>query len=165
MYETIASWLGTGTELGALQMSLRAGAIFVITLLLLRISGRRSFGQKSPFDLCVAVLLGAVLSRAVVGASPFWPVVAAAALIVVLHRGFALVSCKSEWFDALINGRPRVLVTNGVVDQESMRRALVTMHDLEEAIRKKAGTESLDVVARAVLERNGKITVVLQSQG
>lgn len=163
MYDTIADWFGTGTELTVLQMSLRAGAIFVTTLFLIRVSGRRSFGQKSPFDLCVAVLLGAVLSRAVVGASPFWPVIAAAALIVVLHRCFALASCRWEWFDALINGRPRILVKDGVVDPQSMRRALVTMRDLEEAIRRKTGTESVDIVAQAVLERNGKITIVPRS--
>jgi hypothetical protein len=71
-------WLfGQGSELEIWQMMARAVAIFFIALLLIRASGRRFFGQHAPFDACVTVLLGAVLSRAVAGASPFWATVAA----------------------------------------------------------------------------------------
>jgi uncharacterized membrane protein YcaP (DUF421 family) len=62
---------GEGTDLGPLQMALRALAVFVLALAMIRTAGRRSIGQHRPFDACTTVLLGAVLSRAVVGASPF----------------------------------------------------------------------------------------------
>src|ERR1700755_1316427 len=77
---------GQGEQLDVLQMTLRAGAVFVLTLLMIRVSGRRSVGQHRAFDACTTVLLGSVLSRAVVGASPFWATMAAGLTIVVLHR-------------------------------------------------------------------------------
>ena len=57
---------------------------------MIRIAGRRSFGQKTPFDACTTVLLRAILSRAVVGASPFWSAVGATMALVVMHRAVGL---------------------------------------------------------------------------
>ena len=82
MIELIHLVFGEGTDLEIWQMSIRGAVVFVVALVLIRASGRRSFGQHSPFDACITVLLGAVLSRAVVGASPFWATVAAAAVSV-----------------------------------------------------------------------------------
>jgi uncharacterized membrane protein YcaP (DUF421 family) len=56
---------GEGRNLDTLQMVARAIVAFLAMLVLIRISRRRSFGQRSPFDAVVAVLLGATLSRAV----------------------------------------------------------------------------------------------------
>ena len=75
---------GEGTELDSLQMAMRAVAVFFAALILIRISGRRSFGQRSPFDYVVAILLGATLSRVIVGASPAIPTFAASLVIVLL---------------------------------------------------------------------------------
>jgi len=56
-------------------MAARSVVVFVITLLLLRISGRRSFGLRTPLDNIISIILAAVLSRAIVGASPFFSMV------------------------------------------------------------------------------------------
>jgi len=65
--ELIHLVFGEGSDLEIWQMSMRGAVVFVVALVLIRASGRRSFGQHSPFDACITVLLGAVLSRAVVG--------------------------------------------------------------------------------------------------
>ncbi|SAK73860.1 hypothetical protein AWB80_04181 [Caballeronia pedi] len=77
---------GEGRDLDPLQMSARAVAVFFSGLVFIRIAGRRSFGQRSPFDYVVAILLGATLSRVIVGASPAIPTVAASFVIVLVHR-------------------------------------------------------------------------------
>lgn len=151
---------GEGQDLTPAQMAARAVVAFFVALLLIRLSGRRSFGQMSPFDACVTVLLGAVLSRGVVGASPFMGTVAACAAMVVIHRLLGIASVKWPAVDRILNGEPRQLVQDGNVDSDSMRKALVSGRDLEEAVRKKTGKESLDNVRRAILERNGEITVI-----
>ena len=152
---------GQGEQLDALQMTLRAVAVFVLTLLMIRVAGRRSLGQHRAFDACTTVLLGSVLSRAVVGASPFWATMAAGAAIVVLHRLIAMASVRWAWFEALVSGDKRELVRDGRCDATEMREALVTRRDLDEAVRKKTGDESMPI-ARAVLERDGRITVKVE---
>lgn len=133
-----------------------------LALAMIRISGRRSFGQRRPFDACATVLLGAVLSRAVVGASPFWPTMAAGAVIVLLHRFVAMAMASLRWprFEPLVSGDKRELVRDGRCDLDEMQKALITERDLDEAIRKKGGDERRPV-RRAVLERDGVVTVDL----
>lgn len=149
---------GSGPDLDTLQMVDRALAVFVLALAMIRLSGRRSFGQGRPFDTCITVLLGSVLSRAVVGASPFWPTVLACAALVLLHRIVGIASIRSTWFERLVSGDKRELVRNGVLVEQEMRKGLITKRDLDEAVRAKTGDESTPI-SRAVLERDGTVTV------
>ena len=121
MIELIHLVFGEGTDLEIWQMSIRGAVVFVVALVLIRASGRRSFGQHSPFDACITVLLGAVLSRAVVGASPFWATVAAAAVLVLVHRAMALASTRWRWFEDLVNGRAIEFVRDGRMDPTAMK--------------------------------------------
>ena len=158
----VETLFGSGGDLNAIQMSLRAAAVFILTLLMIRVSGRRSFGQHRPFDACTTVLLGAVLSRAVVGASPFWATMAAGVTIVLLHRIIAMASLRWPSFETLISGDKRELVAARVRNVEEMRRGLVTERDLDEAVRNNTGDET-SPIDRAVLERDGTITVKPQA--
>lgn len=153
---------GDGSDLNALQMAMRTAIVFVSTLAMIRISGRRSFGQHRAFDACTTILLGAVLSRAVVGASPFWATICAGAVIVVLHRIVAMASLRWPWFESLVSGDKREVVTHGRRDDDEMGKALLTPQDLDEAVRKKTGDES-SPVERAVLERDGEVTIEIAS--
>lgn len=150
---------GDDASLNAAQMAARAAAIFCICLLLIRISGRRSFGQHSPFDAATTVLLGAVLSRGVVGASPFWATVAAAMVLVIMHRAVGWLSVRSDRFDIWINGKERSLVIDGQKLDREVAKALITDRDLAEAIRKKIGEFDLARVRNATLERDGQISI------
>lgn len=160
MVSRLADLFGNGDDLTASQMALRAGVIFFLTLWLVRMSGRRSFAQHGSFDVCVTVLLGAILSRAVVGASPFWSSVAAATVIAVLHRVIALASIQWNWVEDLVNGDAIVLVQRGCIDERALRAALVTREDLERSVREQLGTSDLTQVHRALLEKNGRITIL-----
>ena len=158
--ELLEILFGHGTDLTVVQMSMRAALAFWLALLLIRVSGRRSFGLHGPFDSCTTVLLGAILSRAVSGTSPFLPTIAAATVLVIMHRLTGMACRRWGWFDTVVSGNEVVLVRAGRRDERALERALVTQKDLEEAVRKKTGTEDVSKVERAVLERNGEITVV-----
>jgi len=149
---------GSGSDLDSLQMVDRGLAVFVLTLAMIRLSGRRSFGQNRPFDACTTVLLGSVLSRAVVGASPFWPTVLSGVAIVVLHRLVGMASFRWRWFESLVSGDKRELVRDGARNGDEMRKGLITSRDLDEAVRAKTGDERTPL-ERAVLERDGSVTV------
>jgi uncharacterized membrane protein YcaP (DUF421 family) len=160
----MAPWLedllGERSDLDPGQMAVRAVVVFFLTLFFVRVSGRRSFAQHGPFDVCVTVLLGAILSRAIVGASSFWSTVAAAAVIVLLHRLVALASIRWNWVEDMVNGHTIVLVRNGRVDEQAMREALVTREDLDRSMREQIASSDLAQVRRAILEKNGHLSIV-----
>lgn len=140
-------------------MAARAVIVFLAALLLIRVSGRRSFGQHSAFDICITVLLGAVLSRAVVGASPFLATLGSAAVLVAMHRLIAWCGVRSSPFERLVSGTERVLVDGGAKDEAAMRAALISERDLRQAMRKRFGDEDIGRLERAVLERDGEVSL------
>lgn len=156
--------IGQGDQLAWWQAAIRAAIAFAATWAMLRLAGRRAFAQRNSFDLCVMLLLGAVLSRAVVGATPIPVALAASLALVLLHRLVGWLSARSPGFDRAMGGRPLELMDHGELDQERVGRALITQEDLRSNLRATLQTETLAGVSRVVLERDGKLTFVRETQ-
>jgi uncharacterized membrane protein YcaP (DUF421 family) len=162
--EVLLKIFGEGKDLDVLQMSCRGVVIFFVALLLIRLSGRRSFGIKNAFDNIIGILLGAVLSRTVVGASPFLPTIVACMVICLLHRACAWISVRNDAFDRLMNGNKIMLYKNGDLLKEDMHKALVNEKDIQEGLRRIALTDDLGKTEAVYLERNGEISAIKKEQ-
>lgn len=149
---------GEGKDLTALQMTARGVVIFIITLILIRISGRRSFGLKTPADNIIVILLGSLLSRAIAGVSPFVPVVAVSFTVVILHRLITWVGIKSPSFKHLVDGKRLLLFENGKFLKENMDKALLCEEDAMQGTRKAALTDDLNKIDRIYMECTGEIS-------
>ncbi len=163
--ELLVALFGEGKDLTSLQMSARAAAIFFATLIFIRISGRRSFGQRSPFDHVIVVLLGATLSRVIVGASAAVPTLIASLVLVLIHRAVAWACVRSQTLESLTVGVERELFRDGQFNEREMSAALVTRRDVAEAVRQELGTHDLGKVRSANLERNGEISLIRKETG
>ena len=150
---------GIRGEIDAAQMAARAFVMFFIALVLVRIAGMRAFGHKSAFDTIVVIVLGALLSRPIVGASAFWPTVASAAVLVVVHRILALIGVRFPRVDRVIKGSELVLYDNGVLDHRAMLRAGISHNDITAALRQQ-GLEQLEDARTIYKEANGKLSVI-----
>jgi uncharacterized membrane protein YcaP (DUF421 family) len=151
---------GHGKDLNSLQMCCRAFVMFFITLALIRISGMRSFGAKSAFDSIIVIMLGAILSRAVTGASPAIPVIMAGLTTAVIHRILAMLSVNNKTLGHLIKSKEKSLYKNGKFNQRNMKISSISMGDLMEGVRLSANVDTLDDVAEIFIERNGEISVI-----
>lgn len=151
---------GEDKNLDVLQMACRAIAVFLIALVLIRVSGRRSFGVRTPLDNIILILLGATLSRTIVGASPFVPVIVACFVIVLLHRLFGWVISRSKRFGKIMEGDKILLFENGKFIHQNERRALVCREDIMQGVRKSALTDDMDKIDRVYMERNGEISAL-----
>lgn len=151
---------GSGTSLNALQMTCRGITVFILALVLIRLSGRRSFGIGSPLDNIIVILLGAVLSRAVVGASPFISVTITCTAIVLLHRLFCWYKVKSSRFSHLVEGKKILLFEDGDFIRKGMDKALLHREDILQEVRKTALTDDLSNIKVIYMERNGEISIV-----
>jgi uncharacterized membrane protein YcaP (DUF421 family) len=157
---TLIGIFGQGKDLNALQMSVRGVVVFLIALVLIRISGRRSFGIRSPLDNIIVISLGAILSRAIVGASDFVAVVIACFVIVLLHRFLGWLISRSERLASMIEGDKILLFSDGHFNRDNIRKALLSEEDIMQGIRKSALTDDLDKIDRIYIERSGEISAI-----
>ncbi|HEY9535926.1 MAG TPA: YetF domain-containing protein [Mucilaginibacter sp.] len=151
---------GSGTNLSVLQMSSRGIVIFLLALIMIRVSGRRSFGLRTPLDNIISILLGAVLSRAVVGASPFLPVMVTCFIVVGLHRGLAWFIAQNPAFSRLIEGNKILIYQDGKFLEDNMKRVQICREDVMQGIRRQVVTEDLDQIDYVYIERNGEISAI-----
>lgn len=151
---------GEGKDLTTFQMCCRAIIVFIIALALIRISGRRSFGLHTTYDNIMAILLGSILSRPVVGASPFLPTIAACLVIAILHRIFGILGVRLPWFGRLTKGAKIPLYKDGKFIEKNLIRSLVSVDDIMEGVRIQAMENSLENIKTVYMERSGKISVV-----
>lgn len=163
MHELLDTLFGPHADshtITAVQMAMRAIVVFFVALALLRISGKRTFGGNTPFDMVVKIMLGAVLSRAVAAASPFWGTLLAGFVLVALHRLLAWASFRSHFVSQLVKGEETVLAEHGQVNEETLRRHNLTRHDLLEGLREGGNIATADEAQAVRLERDGSISVV-----
>jgi uncharacterized membrane protein YcaP (DUF421 family) len=160
MDHLLTTIFGEGKDLNALQMSSRGIVVFIIALILIRLSGRRSFGLRTPLDNIIAISLGAILSRAVVGASGFVPVVVCCFVIVVLHRIFGGLVVSNTAFGKFIEGDKILLFKDGNFIPQNMKKALVCQEDIMQGVRKATLTEDMNGIDKIYMERNGEISAI-----
>jgi uncharacterized membrane protein YcaP (DUF421 family) len=151
---------GQPNDLTILQLCLRAFIIFVLGLAMVRIGDRRSLSEKTGFDTLFLVLMGATLARAINGGAAFLTTIGCAIFLMLVHRIFAFIACRSHTFGKLIKGNDVVLVSDGQIDWKAMKRYLVSKHDLEEDLRLSAQTEKISEIRAARLERSGDISFI-----
>lgn len=155
-----SSLWGVEDRLDILHMSIRAFLMFFITLALIRIGGMRIFGLKTAFDSILVIMLGAVLGRGIVGASPFFSTVAAGLVMVLIHRVLSQLSRTHKKIGMIVKGQHHTLYAGGRYDQEKMRRHGISEDDVKEAVRAHLNTHHLDEVKEVIIEKNGELSVI-----
>lgn len=163
LWEGLSWALGIGIDpksFNTLQVALRAIVIYLGGLAILRIGENRFLGKFTAFDIILGFVLGGILSRAINGSGPLFPTLIATTLLVSLHFVLAKTAFHSHRFGEAVKGRSELLVKDGEIVWEGMRRKSLSERDLEEALRLKASLENCDQVKEARFERNGDISVV-----
>jgi uncharacterized membrane protein YcaP (DUF421 family) len=141
------------------EFVLRGLIVYIFLLVMLRITGKRQTGQLATFDLVLLLILSNAVQNSMNGGdnSLLGGIISATTLI-GMHYLVAFLTFKSKRLEAWIEGTPRTLIHNGVLDQKVMRDELLTRHDLAAALRA-AGCADLEHVRVATLENNGQINV------
>jgi uncharacterized membrane protein YcaP (DUF421 family) len=142
------------------EFVLRGLLVYGFLLLVLRLTGKRQVGQLSPFDLVLLMLLSNAVQNSMNAGDN--TVVAGYILVLTLVAVNALVSYltfRSKKLESLIEGKPEILVHNGVIQNAILDGAQISHHELLAAVRR-AGIADVSEVHVAILETNGQITVV-----
>ena len=140
---------------------LRGAAVYFVLLAIIRLSGRRSLSEMSPFDFVLLLIVAETTQQALLGDD--FSITNAVVLIVtlfVIDIGLAFVKERSPLAARWLDGAPTVLISHGEPDRRALRRARVEIADVMTAARQQHGLERLEQVKFAVLEVSGKISIV-----
>jgi uncharacterized membrane protein YcaP (DUF421 family) len=157
--------LGLGLPIDQLQVHhavARAVVVYLITLLFVRLAGKRLVERSSAFDWVVAIVLGSVAGRAISGTAPFGPTIAACATLIAVDWLLSFATARSPRIAAFTEGRAETLLHEGKLDLRRMRRARVSLADLESACRE-SHLPGVEDAERIVLETTGRLTVLPRS--
>ncbi|GAB2560952.1 DUF421 domain-containing protein [Dyella jejuensis] len=139
---------------------LRGIGAYIAILFMMRIVGKRSFGDLSTFDLIVLVLVGGTLRNSIVGPDTSFPGgIIAVASILAADRALAWICTRSTWINRVVEGRPTVLVHDGEVVPGALERVSMPAAAFRRALHA-AGLEDVATISIARLEPNGRITVI-----
>ena len=164
--EAVSEILGVGTDsLAWWQMALRAVIIYVVALALVRLGEKRFLGKSTAFDVIVGFMLGSLMSRAITSTESFLGMVTGGLVLVVLHWLFAVLSFHSGRFGDLVKGEDRLLILDGEIQWDAMRKSHISRNDLVSAMRRNAKLDDPEQVKIACLERNGDISVLPRETG
>jgi uncharacterized membrane protein YcaP (DUF421 family) len=140
---------------------LRGIIITLYAIILFRANSARLFGNHSPLDFIIYIILGALLGEAIVNNIPLLPSMIVCAFIVAIHRLLAYLSYKSKWMGTYIKGEKVCLVKNGKYIEENIRCCRLTPHDILQALRLQHGLKKITSIKEATLERCGQISFIL----
>lgn len=142
------------------EFVVRAVVVYVFLLVLLRLTGKRQVGQLAPFDLVLLLVLSNAVQNSMNGGdNSITGGLILASTLVLLNFSVGWLTYRSKGLEALIEGRPIIIVHDGRVDHRAMRRVQMTKHELEAALREE-GCAGPEEVRFAVIENNGHITVI-----
>lgn len=148
-----------------METVLRIFLIYLFVLAGLRVMGKREFGQLSPLELVTLLLIPEIVSQAMIGEdfslTNAFIGIATLFLLVFLN---SLLTHLSERFEKVVQSSPTVLVHEGQLIVRNLNRERVSPDEVIGQARM-AGLERLEQVRWAILESDGKISIVPKPEG
>ena len=149
-----------------MEAVLRATAIYLALLALFKIAGRRTLADISNFDLLLLLIIGEATQQALLGDD--FSITNALIVIVTLIAidvGLSFVKLRFARIDMLIEGTSTLIVEDGRPLKKRLREARLREEDILLTARQSQGLERMNQIKYAILEKNGKISIIPYSSG
>lgn len=141
------------------EFIVRASIVYIVLLVMVRLTGKRTVGQFTPFDLIVVMLLSEGVSGSLNGQDASIPGgLIVAATLVALDVLIGIATARSRRIDNIVQGSPVLVGRDGVIYKDVLKRERVAYSDVEKALRE-ADCEIEDM-RMAILEADGNINVM-----
>lgn len=140
---------------------LRALAVYIVLLLILRLAGSRTLAGITTFDFVLILIISEAVQSALIDndhsmTNAFLLVITLVGLNVLM----SVLKERSGRIERLLDGTSLVLIERGKIHSDRLQRERVDEADILEAARELRGVSTLDDIDYAVLEKNGHVTVV-----
>lgn len=149
-------------KLEALNLIARVCVLYLSMLFLLRISGKRVISQADTFDFVLVLIIGDFFDDVIFAEVAVSHFAAGLGSIVVMQALASVLSYKSSRIYLWLNGKPDVLMFDGLPQSTVMSKQLINEEELESHLRQKSIIRERWIdVRKALLEKGGKVSVIL----
>ncbi|MDJ0334398.1 DUF421 domain-containing protein [Salinibacterium sp. G-O1] len=155
-------WFDTWSEI--VRVLLVGIASYAAIVVFIRVSGKRALAQLNAFDFVVTVALGSTLATILLSSDVSYAEGATAlGLLLGLQVVVSFGSARWKRIRKLTTATPAVLLTDGQIDDDALKRARLSDGDVRQAVRR-SGYGDLGAIAAVVLESNGELSVIPASE-
>lgn len=148
-----------------MESVIRAGAVYFIMLVIFRLAGNRSIAQLTAFDFVLLLIVSEAIQQAMITSdSSLTNAFLLVLTLVGLDIMMSLWKQRSPTVEKILDGVPVLIMENGKLHHDRMKRERVDEGDILASARERHGVERLDQVKHAVVEATGGISVIPQKQ-
>lgn len=143
---------------------LRCIIIYLIVLVVFRLMGKRQLGELQPFEFVITLIIADLATIPMADINiPIVHGIVPLITLMILHFFISFISRKSIFMRKIINGKPVLVITPNGINYEALKDLNMNLNDLNEALRN-LNYFSLDEIDYAIVETNGKLTVLPNSK-
>ena len=144
-----------------MESVIRALVVYVFLLLLLRLTGKRTLAQITTFDFVLLLIISEATQQALIGTDN--SMINGALVVTTLIALNILMSWlkeRSKAIDRVLDDIPLLVVADGKPLRDRMEKSRIDEDDVLDAARETQGLERMDQIRHAILERNGRISII-----
>jgi uncharacterized membrane protein YcaP (DUF421 family) len=143
-----------------LTLFFRTILTYFVVFLMLRLMGKREIGKLSVFDLVISIMIAEIAVFVIEDTKkPLVEGILPMVTLVGIQILIAYITLKNYWLRQVIDGVPSIIIDNGKIQRDEMKRQRYNLSDLMLQLRQNHISNVGDV-AFAILETTGKLTVV-----
>ncbi|WP_035292081.1 DUF421 domain-containing protein [Clostridium sp. KNHs214] len=142
----------------------RTTILYFISILALRLMGKRQIGELQPFELVIAIMISELASMPMQDSRmPLINGIIPVLTLLILQIIISVVQLKSEKVQKLICGKPSILIQDGKINIQELRHQRINVNDLMEELRLN-GYFDIQDIEYAILETSGQLSIIPNSQ-
>ncbi|MDO6392307.1 DUF421 domain-containing protein [Pontibacter sp. BT731] len=148
-----------------METVIRGLLLYVFLMIIFRVSGKRTLYEATVFDFVLLLIIAETAEQALGGEDK--SVTNSFLLIVTLllaDISLSLLKQKFSYFGKVLDGVPVIILDDGKVLHDRLKKVRVDESDIMESARELQGLERLDQIKYAILEKDGKITIIPKEQ-
>lgn len=152
-------FIGDLSPLFILEIAFRTAFMYLFTVFMARLIGKRGMAQITPFEFIIVIVLGSATGDPMLYPDvPLAHGMAIVTTIVLLERIYAFVSQKNPTIEELVESKPTLLIRNGKILKGTLEEVSFSKENLMMELREQ-GIEELGIVKEAYLEPSGSLSV------
>ena len=140
---------------------LRATVVYAVLLILFRLAGKRTLAEVTTFDFVLLLIISEATQQAMVGSdNSMTNSMLLVGTLVGLNILLSELKLRFAGIERVLDGMPLLILEHGKPLVDRMAKERVDVDDVLDAARESHGLQRLDQIKYAVLDRNGKISII-----